>query len=364
MSSWDLLDEKEEQELHKSRLLNVEEKPFKRITKRLNTLSALVREKTNKQQPTPPPEGRRDSATEQQGGKEEDKAALVQQRGQLKEDLILDFAAFDSGVARLQFLLDANERERERYAADQQRIVDECQSVRDNNATLRERLEGARATLAQRKEFDRMADEITGGRSMLRPREDQRAAISKLEEECAELERESGTYTVTWRERKDQFERIMDEAMRLRRQIRDEKEEVERREGMDEDAEEDGEVSRGGRSRGTTPRPDGDGASTPRPGGTSGARTPARDSQAEEGSQLKPRPEGTSSLSRAESAAPSNEGTPRPQADDGEVEEGEDVDMVGESAAGQTDTQGTPGGETPHITVDAPGNGEKMDVDA
>ena len=41
-SSWDLLDEKGEADLHKTRLLNVEEKPFKRITKRLNTLSSIA----------------------------------------------------------------------------------------------------------------------------------------------------------------------------------------------------------------------------------------------------------------------------------------------------------------------------------
>lgn len=369
MSSWDLLDEKEETDLHRTRLLNVEEKPFKRVSKRLGQVSKSAIDKLNKQQPTPPPDAGPNGAAAAAAADVDPAATLRRQRELLNEDIVVDFVAFDSSIARLQFLLDANERERRRYADDQQRILAECQSVRANNASLRERLDVARGTLAQRKKFDRMADDITGGKAMLRPREDQRAAIRKLEEECAELERESGTYTVVWRERKAQFEQVMDEAMRLRRQIRDEKEEVERREGMDEDAgEEDGEVSRGGGtphpgSRGTTPRPDGE-AGTPRPHGASGARTPMPDSQAEGEGSLKPRSEGGGGASFAGSVSASREGTPRPQIDDGEIEEGEDTEM-GDENPERNETQATSGAETPRIRIDAPeGADDRMEVDA
>ena len=369
-ATWDLLDEKEENDLHRTRLLNVEEKPFKRVSKRLGTVSRSVFDKINKQQPTPPPDAGTNGASAD--GDEAVAAAaanLRKQRELLNEDILVDFAAFDSSIARLQFLLDANERERRRYADDQQRILAECDAVRTNNASLREHLEVARGTLAQRKKFDRMADDITGGKAMLRPREDQRAAIRKLEEECAELERESGTYTAVWRERKAQFEQVMDEAMRLRRQIRDEKEEVERREGMDEDGgEEDGDVSRGGGtprpgSRGTTPRPDGE-VGTPRPHGGSGARTPLRETQTEGEGGLKTRSEGGGGASFAGSVSASREGTPRPQMDDGEIEEGEDTEM-GEEATDRNETQATSGADTPRITIDAPeGADDKMEVDA
>jgi hypothetical protein len=107
MSSWDLLDEKGESELHKSRLLNVEEKPFKRITKRLSSISAIVSSAIQS------------DTTNQNGGQTSSSA-------QLQEDLTFDFAAFDSSIARFQFLHDANERERERYEADKQRILAEC----------------------------------------------------------------------------------------------------------------------------------------------------------------------------------------------------------------------------------------------
>ncbi|OHE97002.1 tho complex subunit 7 [Colletotrichum orchidophilum] len=351
MASWDLLDDKEEQDLHKTRLVNIEEKPFKRITKRLTSISAIVNAQS-KQQPTPPPEGANGEKDADAESKEETNAQTLREVGQIKDDLTLDFAAFDSSIARLQFLLDANVRERERYKADQQRILEECQSVRDNNARLREQLEGARATLAQRKEYDKLANGLMA--KGLRPRGEQESNLKKLEEEIRDLEKESETYAGTWRERRDQFSKIMDEGMQLRRQIRDEKEEVERREGMNEDGEEDGEASRGG----NTPRHVSSGNVTPHPDSGAVPRpTSAHDGQSEDQSEgLKPRPGGLGSFSRSGSAVPSQNGTPRPQDDDeGEIEEGEDVEMVD-----RHDTQLTSGGDTPQITVDAP---ERMEVD-
>ncbi|KAF9880048.1 tho complex subunit 7 [Colletotrichum karsti] len=350
MSSWDLLDEKEEAELHKTRLVNIEEKPFKRITKRLASITAIANART-KQQPTPPPEGA-NGEKEKTESKEETTAKEIREIDQIKEDLTLDFAAFDSSIARLQFLLDANVRERERYQADQKRILEECQNVRDNNTKLREQLDGAKATLAQRKEYDKLANALMA--KGLRPRGEQESNLKKLEEEIRDLERESETYGVTWRERRDQFSKIMSEGMLLRRQIRDEKEEVERREGMNED-EEDGEASRGGQ----TPRHVSSGNVTPHPdSGAIPRATPGHDGQSEDHSEgLKPRPGGVGSFSRSGSAVPSQGGTPRPQPDDDdEVEEGEDVEMDD-----RQDTQLTSGGDTPQITVDAP---EEMEMDS
>ena len=109
-------------------------------------------------------------------------------------------------------------------------------------------LEDAQRTLALRKCYDDLAEKITSNR-LLRPREDQHANLAKLNAEIADLERESQEYAQTWSERRQQFGRIIEEGMQLRRLIRDEKEEVERREGMEE--REDGEDDqRGGRSSG------------------------------------------------------------------------------------------------------------------
>src|SRR5690606_16417051 len=122
---------------------------------------------------------------------------------QLKEDITLDFAAFDSSIARLQFLLTANERERERYTAERQRITTTSQSVRDNTAQLRGQLEQARATLEQRRKFDVLADAITSN-AALRTRGEQAANLRKLQDEIAELEAEREAYGVTWHERREQ----------------------------------------------------------------------------------------------------------------------------------------------------------------
>lgn len=319
---WGLLDEKEETELHKMRLLNVEEKPFKRITKRLQTLNTLAIN-ASRQEPTPPPESNGD-------GDQEPPSAAPSSLSQLKEDITLDFAAFDSSIARLQFLLTANVRERERYASDRGRILSTSQAVRDSTTELRTKLDEARATLEQRKKFDELAEKITSNRS-LRPRNEQIANLQKLEEECKQLEAESEEYTRTWKARGEQFDRIMEESMKLRRQIRDEKEEVERREGMDDNdgagGEGDGAASGGHTPRpgfgsgNNTPRPESGGVATvgksglseetPRPPSTNGAGTPAGDGEtpAAEAQEVKPKVEGGGSVNA--SAVVSREGTPR-----------------------------------------------------
>ncbi|KAK0617895.1 Tho complex subunit 7-domain-containing protein [Bombardia bombarda] len=395
MASWGLLDDKEENELHKSRLLNVEEKPFKRVTKRLSTLHSLAVTRA-RQAPTPPPENNVNSAAADDTSSSSPAAALggtgsyQSDLAQLKEDITLDFAAFDSSIARLQFLLTANERERERYAAERERIISTAQAVRENTSQLRQQLDQARATLEQRRKFDELADKITSNPS-LRPRAEQAANLRKLEDEISELEAESKTYGVTWHERRDQFSKIMDESMRLRRLIRDEKEEVERREGMDGEGGLSADLADGG-AGGQTPRPSGGiasgsgtpraesglvlhgghgsaGAGTPRPLSTAGGRTPARESPApsaqDSGSFLKPHhhlEDGGGSFSVSGSQAQSREGS----MDRGEREEerGEDVDMreevEEEEEEEEPDSPLTPlPADTPQIVVDGE---DRMDI--
>ncbi|KAH6610495.1 hypothetical protein Trco_000515 [Trichoderma cornu-damae] len=340
MSSWELLDEKGESELHKSRLLNVEEKPFKRITKRLSSISAIVSRAIQ-------------SDTASQNGGHTSSSA------QLQEDLTFDFAAFDSGIARFQFLHDANVRERERYEADKQRILAECQAARENNARLREQLEDARATLARRKRFDELAEKILSNR-LLRPREDQFAALEKLEEECKELERESETYSGTWKERRDQFNRIMEEGMLLRRQIRDEKEEVDRREGMNEGGEDEAEEQRGGQTPGIepsntgTPRPDGDGQMSENPQLAVSVDGPTPPVSSPRPDRLRPLSTDAGTASRIGSRASTRESSQPPlRDDDSGSETGEDVDMEdSRNEDGEEDDDTTPAR-----------NGDKMEVD-
>jgi hypothetical protein len=341
MASFQILDQRDEDELHKSRLLNVEEKPFKRITKRLLTPGSLLT--SSSKLPTPPPDAS-DVGTEALSQK------LLDERRQFREDVLLDFAAFDSSIARIQFLRNSNEKERERYRADKERILETAQAVRASTAVLRVQLEEARGTLEQRKKFDKLAEKITLNK-LLRPREDQEVNLRKLEEECRELERESEAYGVTWKERREQFGKIVEEGMQLRRLIRDEKEEVERREGMD-GGEEDGEVGEGSR-----------GGQTPKHSSISGNMTPRPDGEVQN-SGLKPRPALSRSLSRPGSRANSRGPSPAPsERRREEGEEGEDSMMADAGLkVDETETAAdTPMGEvtesqdeTPQVTIEEP----------
>ena len=131
--------------LHKSRLLNVEEKPFKRITKRLLAPNSLISSPASFLA-TPPPEatpGNADAIQEH----EAEKQKMLEEWRQLREDITLDFTAFESSLVRIQLLLASNEKERERYAAEKLEIMATAQEVRDNTTELRQQLEEAQNTL-------------------------------------------------------------------------------------------------------------------------------------------------------------------------------------------------------------------------
>lgn len=384
-SSWSLLDPDEENQLHKSRLFSIEEKPFKRITKRLATVNQLANSKI-RQTLTPPPESSNGDAAAtssrppQENGDDSTGPAPTDSEdttmstttavstpavdfAQLREEITLDFAAFDYTIGRLQFLQSANAAQRERYAAERVAILDSCTKVRDSTAQLRVQLSAAQETRAQRMAWDALAKDIYENKS-LQERPKALASIDKLEEECRQLEAESETYAVTWRERREQFSRIMDESMRLRRLIRDEKEEVERREGMDEDGSgeaegaAEGHTPRPGSASGNaTPRPDGtvevasavpkglgdEGGLTPRPVSV-GGRTPMRDSPAPSAMEggLKPPPDMSGGFSHAGSQAGSRAGSrdPSPAVEREGREEGEDVEMDDTTTAPESGVEG------------------------
>jgi len=253
MSSYGLLDQSEEDALHASRLLNIEEKLYKRLSKRLLSAESLL------PLPSEPTSNAADGGDttgtiqiEQSLAKEEEA------RRAWRDDMLLDFAAFESNIVRVQFLLESNVRERERYAAEKFRIIDTAQTVTEGNTRLHEELAEAQKTLALKKTYDNLADAITSNRA-LRPRDEQQMQIERLNREIEELEREKADYADTWAERRDQFGKIVEEGKQMLRLIRDEKEEADRKEGMDEI--EDGEAS-GGASGVATPRVS-DGGATP-----------------------------------------------------------------------------------------------------
>ncbi|KAL9087261.1 MAG: hypothetical protein Q9165_006755 [Trypethelium subeluteriae] len=245
--------------LHYERLMGVEEKHFKRITKRLLDSHSLISPSASL--PTPPP----DASTNDDTSTNPTENNIRQWR----EDMLLDFSTIEASLIRLQLLQRSNFHERARYATENERIQQTASTVRSSTATLRLELASAQQTLETRKVYDALTEKITSNKA-LKPRAEQHASLAKLQAEIAELDRESREYARTWRERREQFGRIVEECRQLLRLIRDEKEEAERKEGMDggaagdEHEHEDGEGSRE-----ATPRPE---EGTPRP---EGGATPA-----------------------------------------------------------------------------------------
>lgn len=297
--------------LHKSRLLNVEEKPFKRITKRLLASDSLITTPLSFP-PTPPPET--GDAEDEATAAETHQQKRIEEWRQFKEAVTLDFAAFESSIARIQFLLKNNEKERERYAAEKLRIQSTAQDVRDNTVELRVQLEAAQKTLNLRKTYDSLTEKITSNR-LLRPREDQRSNLEKLQVEILELEKESKEYAKTWSERREQFGRIVEEGMQLRRLIRDEKEEVERREGMQEG---DGE---GGDEDESTTKGRVSGVNSPRPESEDSAPPPPPPSLKLQADRLQAETAGAASPLRQSMSMTEEKGEDVDMADEGEVDE-------------------------------------------
>ncbi|KAF2753747.1 hypothetical protein EJ05DRAFT_541744 [Pseudovirgaria hyperparasitica] len=255
-NNYGLLDQAEEDEIHKSRPYAIETKPFTRIASRLLQPTSLINQPPA-HLPTPPPDG--NTLDEEAAAKTADRQQIEEQRRIWREECMLDFAAFESSIVRIQLLHNSNEVERARYAAEKLKIQETMQRVRDNTTELHVQLEEAQNKLTLRKTYDQLADKILSNR-MLKPREDQHVQLEKLNSEIAELEREKEQYAETWTERRNQFKRIVEEGKNMLRIIRDEKEEAERKEGMEGgDDVDDGEGStvRGEISRMGTPKPDG-----------------------------------------------------------------------------------------------------------
>jgi hypothetical protein len=265
MAAFTVLEQSEEDKLHATRLLGIEERPYKRVSKRLLAPTTPIHSFLTRPSPPenhdeidPTPEADTEAQTEQ----------FLASISRYRQDLLLDFAAFESSILRIQFLRAANVRERERYATEKLKIESTASSVRSNLSDLRVQLEEAQRLLAVRKGYDVLAEGIMRDERLKSDRGEMRGQIEKLRGEIEELERESNEVDGAWRDRREQMGRVVAEAGRLRRVIRDEKEPEPEIEGeKDGDDEEEG---REGTSNVNTPGPREEGL-TPRPGGLLGS---------------------------------------------------------------------------------------------
>ena len=238
-------------------------RPFQRVSKHFLAPNSLIFPKSSL--PTPPPDGASDGADAAQ--KQHDAFQ------QLREDIILDFSTYEASLVHTQFTLDTNERERNRYALDKDKLLADAQTIRDSIADLRLQLDEAQKTLAIRKTWDDLATKITGNKA-LKPRDEQHAELVRLESDIAELEEEGEELERTRNDRKEQFHGVMVGARAMLRHIKGEPEEPEQDgDEHDESMEDiDGRTPREGVSRSGTPSHMG----TPRP---EGSATPLHVSQ-------------------------------------------------------------------------------------
>lgn len=178
-------------------------------------------------------------------------------RQKFREDIMLDFAALESSIFRIQLIQSSNQRERERYAAEKQKIQEAAQAIRDNTVELRARLDEVQRILQLRKGYDELASNILDDKQ-LRSRDDCEAEIANLEKEIEDLQQESSEFEGIWVGRRQQFERIVAEGEAMVRLIKGIKDEADTEHDQDdnmEDGEENG--TKGESSRMGTPGPDG-----------------------------------------------------------------------------------------------------------
>lgn len=339
----------QEDAIHSTRLLAIEERPFQRVTRRLLDRDSLLRQ-TPKQLPSPPPEG-------EEAAPVNNDAADPALRQKFREEVLLDFAALESSIARIQLVKSSNERERERYAAEKAKIVATAQSVRENTLLLREQLAEAQKVLELRKGYDALASKILDDKK-LKSRDETRADIQTLEKEIEELEGEGREVEGLWVGRREQFERVVLEGEAMRRVIKGIKEpEPGEDEGEGEEMDE-GEEGKEDRSRMGTPGLE-DGR-TPRQ--ESGGRTPMHEDRTpmpdEEGEErprnkfLEVEDGGTRNASRAAS--------PGRQAGS-DVEMGDGEPSAAEEQVLQEPPKASTGLEATEEQIKTPATGEEMD---
>ncbi|KAH0614214.1 uncharacterized protein H6S33_006100 [Morchella sextelata] len=203
----------DEEALVKARVLAHEARPYNRLVKRCSSL-------TTPDTPLTP-----------------DAAA------RLRDDIDADFKYFESVITRIQLLKDTNRREVERYEKEKGDILETASTARSTLISLRTTLQKTQNEKANKLLYDAIATDIlrTGG---LKARDEQTVNLDRLHKEISALEREREDYRTVWAARRGQFVQIVDQLEKMWAQIKEDKDEQDRREGMSE--EEEGEEVEGG----------------------------------------------------------------------------------------------------------------------
>ncbi|TGZ85142.1 hypothetical protein EX30DRAFT_326118 [Ascodesmis nigricans] len=165
-----------------------------------------------------------------------------------------DFLPLLTSLPRHQLLLQTSVAEIARYSASVENIHALTATARETLTSLHSELAEAEAEKKNRLEYDAIVESFI---TTTKERGETEGAIRRLVEECEELEREARGYEEVWVGRKRTFEGIVGQLEGMWKQIKEEKEEHERREGMSEgeeeeveEGEEEEEVEEGGKRRG------------------------------------------------------------------------------------------------------------------
>lgn len=102
--------------------------------------------------------------------------------------------------------------------------VQASEKAREDMITLRESLALAQQEKANKLIYDAIATDILSSRT-LRPRDEQRINLARLNQEIAELEEEKQRYGQVWQARREQFGEIVRQLEKMQAQIQEDKEE-------------------------------------------------------------------------------------------------------------------------------------------
>lgn len=155
-----------------------------------------------------------------------------------------DFDIFDHTIRRLSLLVKANEQETMNYEREMSAIGSKYEEARQDLIRMKAQLEAEKQLRQDRATFDIVARDIHA--CAPKSRTSQHNTISKLVEEVKELEMEKTSYNETWQLRKTGFEDIMSKLSDLQREISGEKADAELRDAAEESDEDDGALSNHG----------------------------------------------------------------------------------------------------------------------
>lgn len=251
-----LPEQSQEDALHATRLLMIEERPFKRVKDRLTDGASILRDR---------PSGLASPPPEDHTGDDTSTAPQDEQKYQhFREDFLLDAAAYENSLIRMQLVQSREQRERDHYATEKQKIQDTAQAVKDNTAELKDDLVEAQNVMEQKKKYDALAVKILDDKK-LPARDDNQEEIRKLQKEIEDLEAEEREFEEMWAARKAAFDKIQAEGqatLNLIKGIKDAGEEDKDETGEDREGDGNEASVAGDRSRMGSPVPEG---STPRP---------------------------------------------------------------------------------------------------